>query len=211
MILVSNLVSRLDYPLDLHDLKLWDQDAESISSAILHGFNYRARQLTDRELANNLTNRIADAINIANQSGQISNSKLKNFKILESPMLLSDLRTNLELLDLSDRRCAYFALLTNMEIEQAMDLTWKEVNLLRQNGLIDDVAMDVIDSVPRHIRFPYVFWKYQDNLPVKLYQIKTDMEIAFGCKFEKLQAKFNSMVLTDPILHSEDIKRQFRR
>lgn len=211
MILIEQLVPRIDFPIVVHDMKIWDMDAESVTPAHLHGFNYRAKNRIDHTDAKSMVERIADAISIADECGQIKNSKFKSFSIKEPPMLSGEFRLNLELLSLEERRCAYFALLSNMTLENSISLTWSDVNVLRSNDLIQDCSLDIVDSMVRHLRFPYVFWETIDSSPVRLHNLRANLEIAFGCSFEALQEKFNSMVLTDPQIYSKELEKHFSR
>lgn len=211
MTTVETLVKRVDYPLSLHDMKLWDLDAEEITRAHLQGFYYRASVRTSKDEARELVLRIADAITQASEAGAIHNKKLSGFSVAQPPMLSGELRIALELMHLETRRCAFFALLMNWDIERAIDLKWSDINYLRQFEDLNDMALDVVQSVPRHISFPYVFWKSEEGMPAKLDDARADVEIAFGFEFEVLLKRFSSMVISDPLLNAAEIEKYFSR
>lgn len=211
MTTVESLVKRVDYPLSLHDMKLWDLDAEEITKAHLQGFYYRASVRTSKDEARDLVLRIADAITQASEVGAIHNHNLSGFSVAQPPMLSGELRISLELMSLETRRCAFFAMLMNWDIERAIDLKWSDINYLRQFEDINDIAFDILRSVPQHISFPYVFWKLEDGMPVKLNNARADIEIAFGIEFEVLLKRFSSMVISDPSLSAAEIESYFSR
>lgn len=206
MYLIENLIPKHDYPSNLHDMKLWETDAEHLSSAHLHGFHYRAKRLIDPDMAKELVLRVADAVNLAHEAGQISNDKFKNFQLYTPPMLSGEFRIALEALPMRKRQCIYFALLAEMPLENAIDLTWDDAKLLFEKGILNDAALDVIEAIPPRLRCPYVFWNDETRMPYRLVDLRADTEILFGCEFEALQDRFNKMLLVDLSEGVEDLK-----
>lgn len=209
MTTVEQLVKRVDYPLSLHDMKLWDLDSETITRAHLQGFYYRASVRTSKDEAREIVLRIADAITQASNAGAIHNTQLSNFSVSQPPMLSGELRIALELLTVPTRRCAFLALLMQWPIERAIDLKWADINYLRQFDGFNDLAIDTVQSMPRHISFPYVFWELDGDTPVKVNNARADVEIAFGFEFEVLLKRFSTMVISDPTLHAAELESYF--
>lgn len=207
MITVSKLVGKNDCAEVLHDLKIWNMDAEEVTKAHVQGFFYRAKLRTDRDIARNCANFIVQAITEAHDDRIVRNDRLNDLVISEPPYLSSDLRLALEQMTVPARRCVYFALLMGWRIEEAAQLTWSTVKQLRSQGAIHDAAIDVLDALPRHFKSDLVFWEQTNQpKPTMLVGLKLDVELAFNCTYGELLEKFQTMVLVDPVLHASELK-----
>ncbi|MCR9484066.1 hypothetical protein [Vibrio alginolyticus] len=209
MITVSKLVGKENCAEELQDLKIWDMDVEEVMPAHLQGFFYRSKLRTSRDIAKNCANFIARSITEANDKKFVRNDRLSNFSISEPPYLSSELRLSLEQMSVPARRCTYFALLMGWPIERAVELTWKEINEMKESGQMTyhDAALDVIDCMPRHFKNNLVFWDQSNTgQPVALVGLRLDIETAFDCTYEELLDKFQTMVLVDPTIHADELK-----
>lgn len=209
MITVSQLVGREACAEELRDLKIWEMDVEDVMPAHLQGFFYRSKLRTNREVAKNCANFIANGISQAFNDKVVRNNRLMNFSISEPPYLSGELRKSLETMSVATRRCTYFALLMGWTPEQATELNWSKVAKLKSSGAMFhyDAALDVLDALPRHFRDERVFWEYSTKFePVALAGLRFRIETAFDCQYEELLEKFQTMVLIDPALHSDELK-----
>lgn len=209
MITVSQLVGMESCAEELRDLKIWEMDVEDVMPAHLQGFFYRSKLRTNREIAKNCANFIAESISAAFKEKVVRNDRLMNFSISEPPYLSGELRKSLEQMSQAERRSTYFSLLMGWTPEQTTELTWGQVTKLKESGAMfhHDAALDVLDALPRHFKDDRVFWEYNSKLqPVSLVGMRGKIETTFGCKYEELLEKFQTMVLIDPALHSEELK-----
>ncbi|EOB4971298.1 hypothetical protein [Vibrio fluvialis] len=209
MITVSQLVGMESCAEELRDLKIWEMDVEDVMPAHLQGFFYRSKLRTNREVAKNCANFIAESISAAFKEKVVRNDRLMNFSISEPPYLSGELRKSLEQMSQAERRCTYFSLLMGWTPEQTIELTWGQVTRLKASGAMfhHDAAMDVLDALPRHFKDDRVFWEYNSQLqPASLVGMRGKIETTFECKYEELLEKFQTMVLIDPALHSEELK-----
>lgn len=211
MILLRELMGRDSYSGEIGELRIWDIDAESISPSVIAAAYYRMRQFTSDEVAASVALRIADAVFIAHQSGQINNSTTEHFKLMRPPMLSGDFRICLESMREPYRRCIFFALSMDMPIENAVSLTWPTYVRMQENGYINHNAEGVVDSMPRHFRDKSVFWDYERGVAGSLSRVRFEAEMTFGCTFEVLQEKFNKMALCDPAANAETIRELLTR
>lgn len=205
MILTSEIIGTVEIPPELKDMLIFDLDVEEVTVAHLQGFYYRAKLRTSHTTAKYFAEMIAREITNANKIGAVDNNRLSNFFLKTQPMLSSELRQSLEKMELSERRCTYFALLLNVDVDNVVNLKWDEIRELHKLNAINDAATDVLDSLPRHFKFPFVFWK--NNPPERLHDIKQTVELAFGCTYETLRKKFLTMVLVDTDQQVEDFKK----
>ena len=208
MILTKELLRMSEIPSVLQDMYVFELDAEAITIAHLQGFYYRAKQRTTHSTAKHYAELIAREITHAHALGGLNNAKLAKFTIRNPPMLSGELRVALERLTLSERRCVYFALLMNIDLSLAIQLRWEEVTRLHQMNAINDAATDVLDSLPRHFRSSYVFWK--DEPPVPLTHLEQTVELTFGCSYNQLRQKFLTMVLVDTELQATEFTQRLK-
>lgn len=205
MIRINELLDFKDIQKELADMMTLQLDVEEITIAHLQGFYYRAKLRTSHGVAKFWAEFIANGINEAYDNGFVKNDRLQQFRIANPPMLSGDFRKTLEAMELSERRCLYFALLLNVDIEHIISLTWADTKTLIERGVVNDAAIDILDSLPRHFKFPYVFWKGEP--PERLHDIKTTTQLTFGCTYDQLRKKFLSMVLIDSELDAEEFRK----
>lgn len=208
MILTKELLRMDDFPLSLHEMYIFDMEAEAVTIAHLQGFYYRAKQRTTHDTAKHFAELIAREITRTHEIGGLNNNRLARFTIPNPPMLSGELRLALSQMALSERRCVYFALLMNIDLALAVQLRWDEVMRLHKMEAINDAATDVLDSLPRHFRSPYVFWK--DEPPVPLNDLERTVELVFGFSYDQLRQKFLTMVLVDSPLQAEAFRQQWK-
>lgn len=205
MIRINELLDFSDIEPQLSELLIFDLYVDEITVAHLQGFYYRAKLRTSHGIAKYWAEFIAKGINDAYERGIVRNDRLTEFRIANSPMLSGEFRETLAKLDLAERRCLYFALLLNVDINLVINLQWTDVRVLIDRGVVNDAAIDVLDSLPRHIKFPYVFWK--GNPPERLHDIEMVAQLTFGCTYEQLRKKFLKMVLVDTNVQAEEFKK----
>lgn len=204
MIITNELIRMDEIPAELRDMIIFTMSADDITQSHLQGFYYRAKLRTSYGTAKHCAELIAREVTNAYNVGAITNNRLANFSIRPQPMLSGEFRMTLESMDLAERRCLYFALLLNVDVLLTVNLKWNEVQELHRLNAISDAATDVLDSLPRHFKFQYVFWR--GDPPERLHDIKTVVELAFGCSYEALRQKFNGMVMVDTALQAQEFK-----
>lgn len=207
MITLKDLCGKANFPEELSQFAIWDMDADRVAPVHLSGFFYRAKLVVSREAAKAAVETIALDISNANMQGFVHNDRLEGYRIASSPMLLGELRSGLEKLDLAERRCTFFSLIMGWSLERVSDLTWPEVKTI--TSIISDAAWDVLESLPRHLRSDLVFWRDTGNGVAKLADVRFKVEMAFGCDYDKLRAKFASMVFVDPELAAQEVRQHF--
>lgn len=204
MITTNELIRMDEIPAELRDMIIFTMDVDKITRSHLQGFYYRAKLRTSPGIAKHCAELIASRVTHAHRVGATSNDSLSEFSVRPQPMLSGEFRTTLGIMTLAERRCLYFSLLLSVDVSLIISLKWNDVKELHRLNAINDAATDVLDSLPRHFRFPYVFW--QGDPPERLHDIKVTAELAFGCSYEALRKKFAGMVMVDSELQARELR-----
>lgn len=106
-----------------------------------------------------------------------------------------DLVEWLENTTLARRRALLFALEQNLDPRRVVELEWADLRKMN----LSLMAREILQSMPRHIRLPYVFW---DTLPngsaAPLFGLnETVLEVTQGLGMAVMQRLYGNMVMLD--------------
>ncbi len=158
--------------------------------------NYEAEALAVvRELTN--------AAHRALSTGKISAAPFIEFALRKvDTFTIEELIRMLAKTSLVRRQAILFCLETGMHPRQAITLTWKQVRDMH----FSDLANDIVDAMPRHIRLPYVFWEVLESGTVApLFALVETAEDISGTDWNNLTLLYSNMVLIDSSADKDDL------
>lgn len=104
---------------------------------------------------------------------------------------------------LARRRALLFALEMDLDPRAIIDLTWKDLAKLE----LTELAAEIVATLPRHIRLPYLFW---DTLPngaaAPLFGLhETALEVSQGMGMPILRQLYSQMVMLDAFADADSV------
>lgn len=100
------------------------------------------------------------------------------------------------------RQAILFCLEADIHPRNAIGLTWKQVRSMH----FSDVANDILDVQPRHIRLPYVFWEVLEGGSVApLFALCETSECISGADWDNFRIMFTNMVWIDDGVECEEL------
>ncbi len=174
---------------------LWRREVATLTPLDLSSFVARYRGTPAYFDAIAEANVVVDAGIEALMSGAINSAEFIHFRAPKAVTLVSDVVEWLSRVSLIRCKAILFALETELSPRFVMELSWKGLSRLTLSNL----AVEVVRSMPRHIRLDYVFWDILPNGAVgPLFGLtESAMECADGLGFEKMLERYKNMVMID--------------
>lgn len=119
-----------------------------------------------------------------------------------------DLVEWLETTTLARRRALLFALETDLDPREVIELTWKDLRKLNMTSL----ALELVRATVRHIRLPYVFWDTMPNgAAAPLFGLhETALEVSQGLGIAVMRRLYRDMLMLDAKMEAAAFDADFK-
>lgn len=185
--------------------KFWQRDASSVTARDLTILFYKIKQSKGYECAARAAEFLRDRILDAQQKNMITEAKMTTFNITPEKITARDFINWLEALSVPRRRCMLFAMMANMRIKDAADLSWKDLEKLHASYKISNEALRVAKLVPRHLQTNRVFWEQGETRPTPLIGLAQQVKLITGMGWKQAIVAFREMVLYDPYSAAQEL------
>jgi hypothetical protein len=182
---------------------LWNMQVSEIVPAQLTAFRTRLAidGNTDKSEAGAIVQLIIRTVEQAVIDGEINAPPLLSYIEPVKPMTMGMLRRTFSTMSRPRPAAILFGLEMKLDVEQIITLKWCDAKLLN----LTPYARLILDSQPRHIASPYVFWYESKSKPFPLFGLGEEVLYAFEMTWSELVASTHNRIVAidEDILYDE--------
>lgn len=174
-------------------LKVWQKAVDKVTSVDLSVLAFHlVREHNDKRKAQSAIDYFIDCWRRAEKLG-INTSTLKKPVVKESIMMISDLEGWLQQMSVPRRRCFLYALLSEQNLTEVMEMTWKQY--MSQWRQVPEFCRDIVQMIPRHIHSDLVFYEIRNGKPLALSGLEFESLMITGKPWVELLESSQNVIL----------------
>jgi len=187
----------------IQSLKVWNKAVDTVTQLDYSVLAYQLMREHDRTKAQRAVDYFKDCIDRAREIGM--DAPLLRRPVLKEPvMVLSELEGWLKKMTIPRRRCFLYALASEQNLTEVMEMTWKEY--AKQCRKVPEYCQNIVRMQPRHIHSDLVFYELHNNKPLALSGLEFESLMITGKPWVELLEDSQNIIIDNSDELSDLIK-----